>query len=375
MDTIVRQLNPHACRTYLLGVESAAEVLLVDPVLEHVGDYLELLERENRRLTHVIDTHTHADHISGAAALRDEIGCEYVMHTRAPARCVSVRVADGFAGTLGPVSLQVLHTPGHTQDSVTLVLPNAMLTGDVLFLDDAGAGRDDLPGGDPEKHWASLQHLLALPERLMVYPAHEYRNRQPSSLGQQKRHNPVLQSRTKDAYVRYVEELRLGPAEWMKDVLQANYACARDPKAAWIPVDVPACEVKGTLAVGVNEQQVAAMPAAELKRRLDAGHAPILLDVRETHELQEELGHLPAIRHIPVGSLSSRLVELEPDKDREIVTVCRSGGRATTAAQILQQAGFTHVQSLEGGMAAWRMAGYPVTTEAPLAPARNLHAR
>lgn len=375
MDIIVRQLNPHACRTYLLGVEGTEEVLLVDPVLEQVSDYLELLEREQLRLTHVIDTHTHADHISGAAALRDETGCEYVMHTRAPARCVSVRVADGFAGTLGPASLQVLHTPGHTKDSVSLVLPDAMLTGDVLFLDDGGAGRDDLPGGDPEEHWESLQQLLALPERLIVYPAHEYRNRQPSSLGQQKLHNPVLQPRTKAEYVRYVEELRLGPAEWMKDVLRANYACARDPKAAWIPVDVPACEVKGTLAVGVNDQQVAAMPVAELKRRLDAGHVPVLVDVRETHELREELGHLPGIRHIPVGSLSSRLVELEPDRDQEIVTVCRSGGRATTAAQILQQAGFTHVQSLEGGMTAWRMAGYPVTTEDPLTPAHNVHAR
>ena len=375
MSMIVRQINPHACRTYLLGAEGADEIVLVDPVLEHVSDYLALLEREHTTLTHVLDTHTHADHISGAAALRDETGCEYVMHTRAPARCVSVRVADGFAGTLGPVSVQVLHTPGHTKDSVTLVLPDALLTGDLLFLDDGGAGRDDLPGGDSQEHWESLQRLRALPEHLIVYPAHEYRGRQPSSLGQQKLRNPVLQPRTKDEYVRYLEELRLGPGEWMKDVLKANYACARDPKAAWIPVDVPACEVKGTLAPGVNEQQVAAMPVAELKRRLDSGYAPVLVDVREAHELREELGHLPGIRHMPVGSLSSRLTELEPDKNREIVTICRAGGRATTAAQILQQAGFTHVQSLEGGMTAWRMAGYPVATEEPLPPARSTRAR
>jgi glyoxylase-like metal-dependent hydrolase (beta-lactamase superfamily II)/rhodanese-related sulfurtransferase len=375
MDMIIRQLNPHACRTYLLGAEGAAEVVLVDPVLEHVSDYLALLEREHLTLTHVLDTHTHADHISGAAALRDETGCEYVMHTRAPVRCVSVRVADGFSGTLGPVPLQVVHTPGHTKDSVTLVLPDAVLTGDVLFLDDGGAGRDDLPGGDPDEHWESLQRLLTLPEHMIVYPAHEYRNRPPSSLGQQKRRNPVLQLRTKDEYMRYVEELRLGPAEWMKAVLKANYACARDPKAAWIPVDVPACEVKGTLALGVNDQQVATVPVAELKRRLDAGQAPILVDVREAHELREELGLLPGIRHIPVGSLSSRLAELDPIRDREIVTICRAGGRATTAAQILQQAGFTHVRSLEGGMTGWRMAGYPVATEdqpslARIAPAR-----
>ncbi len=375
MDTIVRQLNPHACRTYLLGAVGAVEVVLVDPVLEHVSDYLALFVREHLKVTHVIDTHTHADHISGAAALRDETGCEYVMHTRAPARCVSVRVADGFTGTLGPVPLEVLHTPGHTKDSVTLVLPDAILTGDVLFLDDGGAGRDDLPGGDPEEHWESLRRLMVLPEHLIVYPAHEYGQRQPSSLGQQKLRNPVLQPRTQAEYVRFVEDLRLGPAEWMKDVLQANYACARDPKAAWIPVDVPACEVRGTLALGVNDQQVASMPVEALKRRLDAGQAPVLVDVREAYELRDDLGHLPGIRHIPVGSLSSRLAELEPDKDRGILTICRSGGRATTAAQILQQAGFTNVQSLEGGMTAWRMAGYPVTTEDPLAPARGVQTR
>jgi rhodanese-related sulfurtransferase len=285
------------------------------------------------------------------------------MHARAPVRCATLRVEDGYQAELAGVPVQVLHTPGHTQDSLTLVLPDRILTGDVLFLDDGGAGRDDLPGGNPEQHWESLQRLLTLPNHLVVYPAHEYRHRQPSTLGEQRERNPHLRPRTRKEYVRYVEDLKLGPAEWMKAVLQANYACARDPGAAWVPVDVPACEVKGTLVTGVNDQQVATIRPAELKARLDAGQAPMLLDVREPAELAGAEGHLAGAHNLPIGALGGRLAELG-DRGREIVTICRSGGRAHTAAQILQQAGFCDVRVLDGGMVAWRMAGYPVAAAA-----------
>ncbi len=357
------QLNPGYCWSFLFGAGGGREVAIVDPVLEQVPDYLALLEREGPRLTHVVDTHTHADHISGGAALKDLTGCEYVMHTRAPVRCATLRVGDDYRAELAGVPVRILHTPGHTQDSLTLVLPDRLLTGDTLFLDDGGAGRDDLPGGNPEQHWESLQRLLTLPDDLVVYPAHEYRHRQPSTLGEQRRRNPHLQPRTREEYVRYVEELKLGPAEWMKAVLQANYACARDPRAAWVPVDVPACEVKGTLAAGVNDQQVTTISPAELKARLEAGEPLLLLDVREPAELTGAEGHLAGARNVPIGALSERLGELGAP-DQAIVTVCRSGGRVSTAAQILQQAGYRNVRVLEGGMVAWRMAGYPVAVEA-----------
>ncbi|MEE9200922.1 MAG: MBL fold metallo-hydrolase [Candidatus Brocadiales bacterium] len=359
MGLIFRQLNPHACRTYLVGAEGANGVVFVDPVLEHLNSYLDLLEREKFKLTHVIDTHTHADHISGAAALKDQTGCEYIMHTVAPAHCVTYRVRDGSEFHIGTIPVRVMHTPGHTKDSISLVFPDRILTGDALFLDDAGAGRDDLPGGDPGEHWESLQRILKLPDHLIVYPAHEYRNRQPSSLAEQKTRNPVLRLKTGDEYVEYVEALKFGPADWMKDVLKANYACARDPKAVWVPVDMPACEVKGTLEYGVNDQKAASMPVEELRRRIESDKAPILLDVREQKELEGDLGHLPGIKHLPIGSLSGRLSELEGYKDKEIVTICRSGGRAHTAAQILMQEGFKHVHVLAGGMTAWRKAGNP----------------
>jgi glyoxylase-like metal-dependent hydrolase (beta-lactamase superfamily II)/rhodanese-related sulfurtransferase len=352
MGFIYKQLNPHYCRTYLIAEEGSKNVVLIDPVLEHLRDYGDLFEKNNYTLRSVIDTHTHADHISGGAALRDVTECDYIMHEKSPAHCPNFRVSDGFVWEMfGTITVQILHTPGHTEDSMSLVFPDHIFTGDTLFLDDGGAGRDDLPGGNPEAHWESLQRILQLPDDLTVFPAHDYRNRQPSTLGRQKKTNPHLQERTKEEFVRYIEDLRLGPADWMKDVLAANYACARDPKAAWVPVDAPACEVKGTLEKGVNEIEVSAIPPSVLRQKLNAKQPILLLDVREEKELYGELGHIKGIVHIPIGSLAHRLSEI--DKDKEIVSICRSGARAHTAAQILKKARFPSVSVLAGGMIAW----------------------
>jgi glyoxylase-like metal-dependent hydrolase (beta-lactamase superfamily II) len=356
-----RQLNPYACRTYLIGLSNSNNVALIDPVLDHVNDYLELLNKENLHLIHVIDTHTHADHISGGAALKDITSCEYIMHKNAPTQCVTIRVKEGEKLNLLGLFMEIIYSPGHTKDSISLIVNDKIFTGDALFLDDGGAGRDDLPGGDPKEHWNSLHKFLKLPEQLIVYPAHEYRNREPSSLGRQKQTNPHLKPRSEGQFISYIEDLRLGPADWMKDVLKANYACARDPKAAWIPVDVPACEVKGTLDHGVNDIEVQPVTAEMLKMRLDSDQPPILLDVREENELRSELGHIHGIRHIPIGNLTSRLTDLEGDRKNEMVMVCRSGARAYTAAQILKQVGFEKVTVLEGGMLRWNQLGLPVT--------------
>jgi glyoxylase-like metal-dependent hydrolase (beta-lactamase superfamily II)/rhodanese-related sulfurtransferase len=348
------QLNPHHCLSYLIGAGDSHQIAIVDPVLEHVKDYLELLDRNNYKLGYVIDTHTHADHISGASSLKDLTGCHYVMHEAAPAQCPDLRVSDRSNLELfRNLSVEVIHTPGHTTDSICLVMPDRILTGDTLFLDDGGAGRDDLPGGDPAAHYASLQRLSVLPEHLIVHPAHDYRKRVPSSLGQQKRTNPHLQKRSKEEFIQYLEDLRLGPADWMKDVLKANYACARDPNAVWIPIDAPACEVKGTLQPGVNEIRVSTVSSSMLRERLASQNPPLLLDVREPAELSEQLGHIGGALNVPIGSLIEKMSQLENSRDREIVTVCRSGARAMTAAQILTRVGFQRVSVLAGGMIAW----------------------
>ncbi|MFX0206631.1 MAG: rhodanese-like domain-containing protein [Candidatus Hodarchaeota archaeon] len=354
MDYYFTQLNPHSCKTYLFGPKRGGEVVIIDPVLDHLNDYLKFLESKNLRLTHIFETHTHADHISGASSIRDHTDAELIMQQKAPSKCVTIRMKEDDMFNIGNIPIEVLETPGHTEDSVTLLLPNRILTGDALFLDEGGAGRDDLPGGDPGAHWESLQKLIRLPDHLIVYPAHDYRNREPSSLKQQKISNPYLKPRSKEDFINYINDLKLGPADWMKDVLKANYACARDPKSAWIPIDAPACEVKGTLQVGVNERDFATISPKELQQRLISSKKPFLLDVREPHELQSELGYIKGARNIPITNLIQDIKELSSVKNQEIILICRSGGRATTASQILKQMGFKKPIVLEGGMIRWR---------------------
>lgn len=355
MNIEIKQLNPSHCLTYLVKSRDSKEIILIDPVLEHVDYYLEILKNENLKLTHVIDTHTHADHISGAASLVDKTLCIYVIHKSSPVKCAHLKIDEHFEEHIAGMSVKIIHTPGHTEDSICLIIENNIFTGDTLFLDDGGAGRDDLPGGNSGKHWESLQNLLILPDNLIVYPSHEYRGRKPSSLKEQKLTNPFLKLKSKEEFIQYLEELKLGPAEWMKHVLKANYACARDPKAVWIPVDSPACEVKGTLDIGVNEQSVEGLSASELISKLNTNISNfILLDVRDESELKSDLGKIEGAINIPVVKLSGKLNELEKYKNNEIITICKKGGRAITAAQILKQAGFKNVFYLNGGMSAYR---------------------
>ncbi len=338
-----KQLNPAACRTYLI-TDDKNNAVLVDPVIDHVSDYLHMLKDEDLTLTHVIDTHTHADHISAGSSLRDATDCEYVMHELAPAKCVTKRVKDGDTLMLAGQKAKVLETPGHTRDSISILFEDKFLTGDFLFLDDAGAGRDDLPGGDASSHWESIQKISGISDDVMIYPAHEYRDRKPSTLANQKKTNPHLQEMSKQEFTTYINDLKLGPADWMKDVLKANYKCATDPNSAWIPTDVPACEIKGTLNPNAGNIDVHYIEP----RNIDAD--AVLIDVREPVELIGPLGSLEGVINIPVGELTHRLDELEKYKNEKIVTVCRSGARATTAAQILVTAGFSNVKVLDGGM-------------------------
>jgi sulfur dioxygenase len=357
MQIFCKQLNNSACKTYMIGNNETNEIMIIDPVLDQVDEYRRLIRSQGLNLSLVADTHTHADHISGGASLKDVFHCDYAMHANSPVKCATFVLEDGFSWELfNAITVKILHSPGHTRDSISFIFPEWIFTGDALFLDDGGAGRDDLPGGDAGDHWETLRKFRNLPDSLTVYPAHDYRNRTPSSLGQQKKSNPHVKKsmESKEAFVHYLEDLKLGPADWMKDVLKANYACARDPKAAWIPADSPACEIKGTMETNANAVSVASLPASILRRKLKSEPGPVLIDVREQEELNGPLGHIDGIIHIPVGSMVKRLNELKQYEGRELVMVCRSGGRAFTAAQILSASGFKNVMVLEGGMMVWR---------------------
>jgi len=366
---IMESLGQHACRTYLLADEEEGFAALVDPVLDHFDEYLELLKKRKFTLTHAIDTHTHADHVSACAALKDALQCAYAMHEQAACGCVNELLRDGDIIRVGRLQIHVLHMPGHTEDSICLKVGHHLFTGDFLFLDEAGAGRDDLPGGDAGRHWDSIQRLHELPETLVVCPAHEYHDHKCSSLGHQRHSNPHLKQRPRDEFIRYIEDLRLGPAPWMHDVIEANVACATNPNAAWIPADLPACEIQGSLAMNVNTLPVLLIEVPVFLRmyelqqgiRHTAGakahrEAWLLLDVRETEELKGHDSVIGGALNIPIGQLHARLRDLEPHREKTIITVCRSGSRAATAARILMAAGFPTVKVLNGGMHAWNHA-------------------
>lgn len=350
-----QQLNNSFCKTYLIMNGKDKRAILIDPVRSIAEDYLHLLKDKGWTLTHVIDTHTHADHISAGPLLKETVGCGYIMHETAPAACVTIRVKDGEVLLLNDLKFRFIHAPGHTSDSMIILLEDRILTGDTLFLDEGGAGRDDLPGGDSEAHWKSMEMLKKLPDELMVYPAHDYADRQPSTLGRQKQSNPHLRNNNLGEFVEYIENLRLGPEDWMKDVLKANYACTKDPLAAFIPEDNMACAISGLAGQEAHDPEIRYIESGELEKSLkDPGTEVILLDVREEKELTEELGHIDGILHLPIGELNSRLDELEQFRDKLVVVICRSGARASVGARILMQAGFRRVRVLKGGMLAWR---------------------
>lgn len=355
MEYHFEQLNTDACKTYLFYEEGSKEAAIVDPKINYLNAYLDLLKQRNLLLKWIFETHTHADHISGAAALKDATGADIYMEERAPAplKCVNKRIHEGDELKVGKILIKVIHTPGHTKDSVSYVLPGKVLTGDVLFLDNGGAARTDLPGGDPGEQWESHQKIKELPEDTIVYPAHDYRNRLPSSLAEQKRSNPFLQYTSKQEYVEFLNEQKLGPAEWMKDVLVANYQCTRDPYAAEIPEEGASCEVKGTLPAEVAALTVEYTSVDAIKARLDKGEKLVLVDVRDKEDLTGPMGKIEGSINIPITDVNVSLKKLEKYKNREVLFLCTKGKRSMTAAQLAKHAGFKNPVVIKGGMTAW----------------------
>lgn len=350
------QFDKRSCRGYVAYDDVSYKGVVIDPVIDCVDDYLEMFRQWGIQLTHVVDTHHHADHLSGGAMLKERTGCEYLMHRSSNVSAVTSYLDEGRC-CIGDIPVQVMHTPGHTKDSITLILLDGLiLVGDLLFLDEGGAGRLDLPGGDAGEHWDSLQRILGLPDDLIICPAHDYRNCSPSTIAVQKIRNQFLAPRTRDEYRAFTNKLRYGPAEWMKDVLRLNEECSLPAMLAYTPPSVAnACEnvCEGGMPVD-SSTSVPYISAQELNAQLASSFVPILLDVRENEELTSELAALPGIIHISVGRIGECMQELNAYREKPIVVICRSGVRAARVASALMEAGFPHVSVLSGGMLAWR---------------------
>ena len=225
---IFRQLFDHesSTYTYLLADRKGGEALLIDPVLEQTDKYVRLVEELGLRLVMAVDTHIHADHVTALGALRDHTGCATAMGEQTKAECVSVRLRDGERVRIDDLALEVLYTPGHTDDSYSLLLPDRVFTGDTLLI--RGTGRTDFQNGDPAAQYDSLfGRLLRLPDDTFVYPAHDYNGMTVSTIGEEKAHNPRLQVRGKQEYVELMNGLVLSSPRLMDVAVPANRACGR----------------------------------------------------------------------------------------------------------------------------------------------------
>jgi glyoxylase-like metal-dependent hydrolase (beta-lactamase superfamily II)/rhodanese-related sulfurtransferase len=336
------------CRSYLVGCDQSCAAVLIDPEASQIDRYLALAARDGLRVRYVIDTHTHADHFSATRQLARQLAVPTVMHRASPAPQVDMRVDDGEQLVVGRLRLKVLHTPGHTGDSMCLVADDRVFTGDTLLI--GATGRTDLPGGDPEALHASLfERLLQLDGALRVYPAHEYKGRSHSTIADEIATNPRLQRRERSEFVAMMKSLDLAMPTHVTEALRTNLSGGK------------------TVAQMLAEAaaSVPFMSMDELRGRVEAGDPElIVLDVRERDAY--EAGHVAGARHLPRGQLELRVNEELPDPTRRILTCCEFGRISTLAAATLREMGFQRAVALDGGMKAWREAGYP--TEAGPGP-------
>ncbi len=227
---IFRQMFDHdSCTyTYLIAQRESGEAILVDPVLSQVPKYLQLLEELELGLIIAIDTHIHADHVTGLGSLRDETLCAVVMGEHTKADCVNYKVREGEQLKAGDISMDVVYTPGHTDDSYSFLVGNRVLTGDTLLI--RGTGRTDFQNGNPASQYDSLfNKLLTLPESTLVYPAHDYNGMTVSTIGEEKRHNPRLQVGSEQEYVELMNGLELEDPKLMDIAIPSNLACGLAP--------------------------------------------------------------------------------------------------------------------------------------------------
>jgi len=199
--------------TYLIASSKGREALIIDPVLENVDDYLKLLTELDLRLVKVIDTHIHADHVTGASKLKDKTKCSTIMGENTPADSVEIKVKDEEIIKLDDLKIRALYTPGHTSDSYSFLMDNYLFSGDTLLIN--GTGRTDFQNGSSKDAYNSIfNKLLKLPDETFLYPAHDYKGEKVSTIGKEKKQNPRLQVGSVDEYINIMNNLNLKkPAE------------------------------------------------------------------------------------------------------------------------------------------------------------------
>ncbi|MDC1047349.1 MBL fold metallo-hydrolase [Alphaproteobacteria bacterium] len=313
--------------TYLIASGKGREALIIDPVLEKTDQYIKLLHELDLRLVKVIDTHIHADHISGIAELRDKTKCITIMGEHAPGDVVSMNVKDNESVSIEKINLKALYTPGHTDDSYSFLMNDRVFTGDTLLI--KGTGRTDFQNGDPYDAYNSIfERLLKLPEETLIYPAHDYKGESVSTIGEEKKFNPRLQVGSADEYARIMNNLNLSNPKMMDVAVPSN-------KNLGFKIE--------------NQKKLNGINFIDLKTIANENNL-LLIDLRETHEIEHKAS-LPNSTHIPYSKLQEFVTSKQEEiKNKIIVFYCAIGERSALAIQVCLGYKIKNVYHLVGGI-------------------------
>jgi glyoxylase-like metal-dependent hydrolase (beta-lactamase superfamily II) len=329
--------------TYLLASRPGGEALILDPVLEKVDQILRLLRELDLKLVKAVDTHVHADHVTGIGALRDRTRCVTVMGEQSAVDAVSMRVREGDRIDVEGIRLEALYTSGHTDDSYSFLMGDRVFTGDTLLI--RGTGRTDFQNGDPRAQYDSIFHkLLKLPDETLVFPAHDYKGETVSTIGEEKAHNPRLQVRSEEEYVAIMNALDLPNPKMMDVAVPANLAIGAAQRGA--------------------EGEAWALSPREAIALVGCGEM-LLVDLREDEERLRE-GVIPGAIHTPYATLEKVLKpggvlhHEAASAGKRLIFYCAFGERSALAVRTAQEAGLGNVCHIIGGLDAWKKEGGPV---------------
>lgn len=373
--------------TYVVFDPASRDAVVIDPVLDYdvlasrtstgsVEAVAAFVREHELRLSYVLETHAHADHLSASQWLKQTFGARIAIGERIREVQETFRaaldlgwlatdgsqfdrlLADGEILTCGTLAIETIATPGHTPACVTYKIDDALFTGDALFMHDYGTGRCDFPRGSAEAMYDSIMRLYALPDATRVFVGHDY---QPggravaweTTIGRSKRDNPQLRATTTKAEfvaARTSRDRTLSPPRLLYPSVQVNVDAGQLPP--------PRDNGRRYLTIPISSA-ADQPPFVEVDPAFVSAHRELaLVDVREPAEFTGELGHVPGARLVPLAMLLESGAELDPERD--IIVVCRSGGRSARAAAELARRGFRHVYNLRGGMLAWNAAQLPV---------------
>jgi glyoxylase-like metal-dependent hydrolase (beta-lactamase superfamily II)/rhodanese-related sulfurtransferase len=329
--------------TYLLADPATREAVLIDPVFEQARRDIALVEELGLRLKWTLETHVHADHVTGAWLLKEKLGSRIALSENSGAERADLYLKSTDCVSFGKRHLEVRPTPGHTSGCTTYVLDDRSMafTGDALLI--RGCGRTDFQQGDARTLFKSVRgQIFSLPDECLLYPGHDYRGLTSTSVGEEKLYNPRLaEAILEQDFVGYMTHLGLPHPKQMDVAVPANLKCGKPQKPVLANQDW--AQLTYTFA-GIWEVQPNWLE--EHLREVQ------IVDVREPDEFNGPLGHVPGAKLIPLGKLSDGMGSIQ--KEKPVVVVCRSGARSAQATQMLGKAGFERVANLSGGMLRWR---------------------